>query len=108
MQITSYTNNATIPTESQFNFILEVAPWADCGIAEYMGIIGQTSNDELWDLLAAEVNRVRDWLDNEAASGAMDARTDEPQIAIVRQRPAADEDGDFPPSHEWPIVIDWN
>lgn len=97
-----------MPAETKFDFILEVAAWADCGISEYMGLTGNPTNDELWDLLAADVDRVRDWLDNEAASGAMDARTDEPQIALIRKRPEADEDGDFPPSHEWPIVIDWN
>lgn len=97
-----------MPATSEFNYILEVAAWADCGLTEYMGITGTPTNAELWDLLASEVNRVHKWLDSEAASGAMDNRTDEPQIALIRQRPNADEDGDFPPSHEWPIIINWN
>ena len=108
MKITNYTNAGEMPAESQFDYIIEVSAWADCGTSENMGITGHPTNDELWDLLASEVSRVREWIDSEAESGAMDARTDEPQIAIVRQRPEADEDGDFPPSHEWPIIIDWN
>lgn len=108
MEITKYTNAGTLPDESKFAYIIEVSLWADCGTSENVGIVGQPTNDELWDLLAGEVKRVQSWLDSEAESGACDARTDEPQIAIVRQRPEADEDGDFPPSHEWPIVIDWN
>lgn len=97
-----------MPDESGFNYVLEVSAWADTGSAEYIGITGQPTNDELREMLAAEVNRIQEWIDSEAESGGMDARTDEPQIAIVRQRPEADEDGDLPDSHEWPIIIDWN
>lgn len=108
MKTTDYTNASQMPDESGFDYVVEVAAWADTGTTEYIGITGQPTRDELHDILAAEVTRIHAWMDEEAKKGNMDARTDEPQVAVVRQRPEADEDGDFPPSHEWPIIIDWN
>jgi len=93
-----------MPDESPFDFVIEVSAWADAGNSGYIGITGQPTIDELRAMLAAEVNEIREWLDNEAIAGVMGARTDEPQVAVIRQRPAADEDGDYPPSHEWPAI----
>jgi len=101
MNTTRYTN----PDDTQFDFVIEVAAWADTGTTEYIGITGQPTLDELRNVLAAEVTRVHEWLDAETEKGNTGARTDEPQVAVVRQRPPADEDGDYPPSHEWPVIL---
>jgi len=106
MKTTRYTNGGKMPDESAYDHIIEVAAWADTGTTEYIGITGQPTLDELRNVLAAEVTRVHEWLDNDAIAGVMGERTDEPQVAVVRQRPAADADGDYPASHEWPVVID--
>lgn len=103
-----YTNAGSMPAESSFDYVIEVSAWADAGTAEYIGVIGQPTRDELHKMLAAEVAQVHEWLDAEAKKGNMDERTNEPQVALIRQRPAADENGDFPPSHEWPVIIDNN
>ena len=95
MKITNYTNAGQMPNESNFDYVIEVAAWADTGTTEYIGIEGSPTHDQLYDMLAAEVARVQQWLD------------EEPQVAVVRRRPEADEDGDYPPSNEWPTVIEW-
>jgi len=102
---TRYTNAGNMPDESAYDHIIEVAAWADTGTTGYIGVTGQPTLDELRAMLAAEVNEIREWIDNEAIAGVMGERTDEPQVAVVRQRPAADADGDYPPSHEWPVVL---
>jgi len=106
MKTTRYTNDGNMPDETQFDFVIEVAAWADTGTTGYIGISGQPTRDELQNMLAAEVAQLRDWIDAEAEKGVMGERTDEPQVAVVRQRPPADADGDYPESHEWPVVID--
>ena len=109
MTTIQFTNEqCEMPDTDQFDYIIEVAVWHDTGATEYIGIIGQPSRDELFDVLAAEVKRIHKWLDDDARKGNMEKRTDEPQIAIVRQRPEADEDGDFPGPYEWPVISDWN
>ena len=105
MNTTRYTNAGKMPDESPFDFVIEVSAWADTGTSEYIGITGQPTHDDLRAMLAVEVAALRGWIDAEAKNGNMDERDDEPQVAEVRQRPAADADGDFPPSHEWPVVI---
>lgn len=108
IKITNYTNAGQMPDESGFDYVVEVAAWVDTGTTEYIGINGQPTHTELHDMLGAEVARIHDWIDSESKTGGMETRTDEPQVAVVRQRPEADEDGDFPPSHGWPIIIDFN
>lgn len=104
MNTTRYTNTGKKTDESTFDYVIEVAAWADTGTTEYIGITGQPTHAELHDMLAAEVAQIHEWLDAEAQKGNTGERTDEPQVAVVRQRPAPDEDGEFPPSHEWPII----
>ena len=104
---TRYTNAGKMPDETQFDYVIEVSAWADAGTAEYIGISGHPTHDDLRAMLADEVAELWRWLDEEVKKGNMDERTDEPQVAEVRQRPAS-ADGDCPPSHEWPVVIDNN
>ena len=105
---TRYTNAGKMPDETQFDYVIEVSAWADAGTAGYIGVIGQPTHDDLRAMLSDEVADLRRWIDEEVKKGNMDERTDEPQIATIRKRPGADRDGDFPPSHEWPHVIDNN
>lgn len=107
MKTTKFTSLRNTDTE-QFDYILEISAWADTGTTEYIGITGGPTRDELFDLLSGEVDRIHAWMDEEAKKGNMEARTDEPQVAVIRQRPEADEDGDFAPLDEWPVIIDWN
>lgn len=76
------------------------------GTTEFIGINGATT-DELWQLLQDEVAQLHNWYDAEAKNGNLSPRTDEPQIALVRQRPAPDEDGDYAGLDDWPIIADW-
>ncbi len=101
MTITRWTNNQIkTPNAEQFEHVLELALWHDCGITEYIGVTGASKN-ELIDLLGNEVEKLCAWMDSEVESGAMDERTDEPQIARILERPAPDEDGEFPSLHDW-------
>lgn len=94
-------------SDREFEHVVELALWHDCGITEYIGITGASKN-ELIDLLNGEVDKLCAWMDSEVESGAMDERTDEPQIARILERPAPDEGGDFPALHEWSVFFDWN
>ena len=108
MTITRWTNNQIeTPNAEQFEHVLEIAAWDDCGITEYIGVTGVSKN-ELIDLLINEVNELRAWMDLEVENGVMDERTDEPQIARILERPAPDEDGEFPALCDWPVFFDWN
>jgi hypothetical protein len=108
MTITRWTNNQNqSPDTGEFEHIIELAIWCDCGITEYIGVTDATKN-ELVDLLANEVNQLRAWMDAEVESGSLDERTDEPQIARILQRPESDDDGDFPAICDWPVFFDWN
>lgn len=108
MQTTNYTSNdINQPDETEFDYIIEVSAWHDTGTSEYIGIIGRPITDVLWDMLSSEVYRIRRWVNEESEKRYMEELTGEPEIAIVRERPKPDEDGDFPPSHAWPIVMQY-
>jgi hypothetical protein len=62
----------------------------------------------LIDLLQQEVDALHAWFDEEVRKGVMDARTDEPQVARILERPAPDEDGDYPASSDWPVYFRWS
>lgn len=102
---TRFTNNGPMPDTKQFDYLIEVAAWADTGTTEYVGIIGRPSRHVLEEILGAEILSVRQWIDDEASNGNMDARADEPQVAVVRQRPDADEDDEYAPACDWPILV---
>jgi hypothetical protein len=105
MTITRWTNNQIqTPNAGEFEHVLEIALWSDCGITEYVGISNATRND-LIDLMNSEVARLHAWMDSEVASGAMGQRTDEPQIARILERPIADQDGEFPELHDWSEIF---
>jgi len=108
MTITRWNNNQIkSPSGGEFEYVLELALWHDCGCTEYIGVTGAVKN-ELIDLLNDEVERLHEWMDSEVESGSMDARTDEPQIARILERPDPDEDGDYPSLCDWPVFFDWN
>lgn len=101
MTITRWTDDQIeTPNAEQFEHVLELALWHDCGITEYIGVTGASRND-LIDLMNSEVARLHAWMDSEVASGVMSERTDEPQIARILERPDPDEDGEFPSLHDW-------
>jgi hypothetical protein len=103
MKLTRYTDNNRDTTH--FDYIIEIAAWADTGTTEYVGINGTLSRDELIALLSSEVRKLHKWFDEEVRSGNLEQRTNEPQIARILQRPEADEDGEYPASCEWPVYI---
>jgi hypothetical protein len=105
MKLTRYTNNNREIDTAQFDFIIEVAAWADTGTTEYVGIAGTPSQDELIALLSNEVEELHKWFDEEVCKGNLEERTNEPQIARILQRPEADEDGEYPASCDWPVYI---
>lgn len=100
-----FTNDGRLLDTQRFDYLIEIAAWADAGTTEFIGVIGQPRRDVLAEMLDAEISRVRRWIDEEFRNGNIDARTDEPQVAIVRQRPEADEDGEHAPACDWPIVV---
>ena len=108
MKITRWTNDQIkTPNAGEFEHVLELALWHDCGSTEYIGVTGASKN-ELIDLLNNEVDKLCAWMDSELASGVMSERTDEPQIARILERPIADSDGEFPSLHDWSVFFDWN